>query len=272
MKTVAFLILITWLATVALAEDFKTISGKEYKNATVTHVESDGIVLKTKSGISKVYFTELPKEVQERFHYVPAKASAPFVQNTARPNNFGHDDVKSAAVKSADDFLAALKIFELSEGKRAIAETAWPSYLDELPVLLENEKLFDGMFPTDAPGVLGYKRLVQAKVQSEGGAQLTQKYLLVSYSDKESGRWRVWAFIKIAGIDVDHEIQAAREALKEYANYRNYAFWLGIGGRLLAAKQTLASVPPTTYAGDGGAYYKRQDMDTVAAIESICGK
>src|SRR5260370_18990739 len=56
-------------ASLALAEDFKTIDGKEYKNATVSRVESDGIVLKTKSGITKVYFAELPKDVQERFHY-----------------------------------------------------------------------------------------------------------------------------------------------------------------------------------------------------------
>jgi hypothetical protein len=32
-------------------------------------VEPDGIVIKTKSGISKVYFSELPQEVQERFHH-----------------------------------------------------------------------------------------------------------------------------------------------------------------------------------------------------------
>jgi hypothetical protein len=63
-------------ASLALAEDFKTTKGKEYKNATVTHVEPDGIVLKTKSGISKVYFTELPKEVQERFLPSPAKTGA----------------------------------------------------------------------------------------------------------------------------------------------------------------------------------------------------
>src|SRR5438067_9815267 len=53
----------------ALAEDFKTIHGKEYKNAEVSHVEADGIVIKTKTGISKIYFVELPKDVQERFHY-----------------------------------------------------------------------------------------------------------------------------------------------------------------------------------------------------------
>jgi hypothetical protein len=59
----------TLLASVAVAEDFKTINGKEYKDATVSHVEPDGLVLKTKSGIAKVYFAELPKDVQERFHY-----------------------------------------------------------------------------------------------------------------------------------------------------------------------------------------------------------
>src|SRR5439155_25796726 len=63
-------------ASLALAEDFKTIDGKEYKDATVSRVEADGLVLKTKSGISKVYFVELPKDVQERFHYDAANAAA----------------------------------------------------------------------------------------------------------------------------------------------------------------------------------------------------
>jgi len=52
------------------------VGGKEYKNVTVTRVEPDGIVLKTKSGISKVYFVELPNDVQQRFHYNAAIASA----------------------------------------------------------------------------------------------------------------------------------------------------------------------------------------------------
>src|SRR5207244_1275393 len=47
--------------------DFKTINGKEYKNATVSRVEPDGLVLRTKSGISKVYFSELPKEVIDKW-------------------------------------------------------------------------------------------------------------------------------------------------------------------------------------------------------------
>jgi len=63
-------------ATLALAEDFKTVRGKLYKDATIIRVESDGIVLKTKTGISKVYFIELPNDVQERFHPSRAKATA----------------------------------------------------------------------------------------------------------------------------------------------------------------------------------------------------
>ena len=74
MKILAFLILC--FTSVAVADDFKTIKGKEYKDATVSRVEPDGIVLRTKSGISKVYFVELPKDVQERFHYNAAVASA----------------------------------------------------------------------------------------------------------------------------------------------------------------------------------------------------
>src|SRR6266496_1191614 len=73
MKILTFLILC--FASVAFADDFKAIDGKEYKNVTVSRVEPDGIVLISSSGISKVYFTELPKAVQERFHYDAAKAA-----------------------------------------------------------------------------------------------------------------------------------------------------------------------------------------------------
>jgi len=69
------LILAVLCASLAFAEDFKTTRGKVYKDATVSRVEGDGIVLRTEKGIFKVYFTELPQEVQERFHW--AKPDAP---------------------------------------------------------------------------------------------------------------------------------------------------------------------------------------------------
>src|SRR5262245_54588256 len=76
-------ILATLSSSLALAEDFKTINGKEYKNATVTQVEADGIAVRTKTGISKLYFTELPEDVQKRFHYDPAQAAAYAAQTAA---------------------------------------------------------------------------------------------------------------------------------------------------------------------------------------------
>jgi hypothetical protein len=75
-QNITLAIIAMLFAVIALADDFKTLDGKEYKNATVNRVEPDGIVLKTKSGITKIYFTELPKDVQERFHYDPANAAS----------------------------------------------------------------------------------------------------------------------------------------------------------------------------------------------------
>ena len=69
MNKTTLAILAALSASITLADDFKTIDGKEYKNVTVSRVEPDGIVLSSKSGISKVYFTELPKDVQDRFGY-----------------------------------------------------------------------------------------------------------------------------------------------------------------------------------------------------------
>ena len=86
-------ILATLFVSLALGEDFKTVSGKIYKDATISHVEADGIVLKTKGGISKVYFVELPKDVQERFHYGSATPTGKTVTQridkaeTAKPSS-----------------------------------------------------------------------------------------------------------------------------------------------------------------------------------------
>jgi hypothetical protein len=76
MSTKVLTFLILCFTSAAFTEEFKTVNGKEYKDATVTRVEPDGIVVKTKSGVTKVYFTELPKDIQERFHYDSEKAAS----------------------------------------------------------------------------------------------------------------------------------------------------------------------------------------------------
>ena len=72
-------------ASLALAEDFKTINGRLYKDATINRVEADGIVIRTKTGISKVYFIELPKDVQERFHPRPSPTKTVTAQREREP-------------------------------------------------------------------------------------------------------------------------------------------------------------------------------------------
>ena len=72
----ALLMLVMLSGSFALAEDFKTINGKLYKDAAIVRVEADGIVVRTKTGISKIYFIELPKDVQGRFRPSPAKTAA----------------------------------------------------------------------------------------------------------------------------------------------------------------------------------------------------
>jgi len=83
MSAKVFTLFILCCASAVVAEDFTTVNGKEYTEATVTRVDPDGIVVKTKSGITKLYFTELPKEVQERFHYDSAKAASYSSEQTA---------------------------------------------------------------------------------------------------------------------------------------------------------------------------------------------
>lgn len=76
MSTKVLTCLILCFTSAAFAEDFKTVNGKEYNDATVTRVEPDGIVVKTNTGVTKIYFTELPNDVQERFHYDSAKGAS----------------------------------------------------------------------------------------------------------------------------------------------------------------------------------------------------
>jgi hypothetical protein len=68
-------------ASHALADDFKTTDGTEYKNAKVSRVEPDGVVLKFSGGIVKILFTELSPEIQKKYGYDP-KAAGDFQQQT----------------------------------------------------------------------------------------------------------------------------------------------------------------------------------------------
>lgn len=60
----------------ASADDFKTTRGKDYKNATISRVEPDGIVIKFSGGIVKIPFTDLSEELRRKYNYDSEAAKA----------------------------------------------------------------------------------------------------------------------------------------------------------------------------------------------------
>ena len=147
MKILTFLILC--FASVAVADDFKTIAGKEYKNVKVSRVEPDGIVLVSKSGISKVYFTELPKEVQERFQYDATQGAAYSAEQAASQ--------------------AAFQI-QQAELRRKLTEEKNSYWTGHAPATNQEAKL-----PAPAPVVIG--RGQQAEVIAHGAQVDIAKHL-----------------------------------------------------------------------------------------------
>jgi hypothetical protein len=74
-KWSACLLVIFCLGSGALAADFKTLDGTQYKGVAVKRVEADGVVVVTDAGVSKIYFNELPTEVRERYRAAAAQAA-----------------------------------------------------------------------------------------------------------------------------------------------------------------------------------------------------
>ena len=105
--TVAILVTLSAIS-LALADDFKTIAGKEYKNVTVSRVEADGIVIKTKTGLSKIYFVELPKNVRERFRYGSATPTGKAVTQVIDGQSFA-DKFAERVQKKLDEREAILQ-------------------------------------------------------------------------------------------------------------------------------------------------------------------
>src|SRR5215204_5428090 len=103
MRAKVVTVLILCFTSAAFAEDFKTVNGKEYKDATVTRVDPDGVVVKTKSGITKVYFVELPKEVQERFHYDSEKAASYSAEQATRYTEYQKQQDETQRQQQATD-------------------------------------------------------------------------------------------------------------------------------------------------------------------------
>ena len=127
MQTKLFTILLLSFAAAALSEDFKTVNGKEYKDATVTRVDPDGVVVKTKSGITKIYFIELPKEVQEQFHYDSGKAASYSAEQAANYSAYQKQQDETQRQQQAADAKnnAALAQQQAAANRRQALQTRY---------------------------------------------------------------------------------------------------------------------------------------------------
>ena len=88
-------------ASIALAEDFKTIEGKEYKNASVSRVELIGIVLKRNRALPKSISLNYLKTFRNAFITIP-RISAEQATAAQQDASFGDDRLGG----TADQFAA----------------------------------------------------------------------------------------------------------------------------------------------------------------------
>jgi Uncharacterized FAD-dependent dehydrogenases len=111
MNKAALVILAALSVSIALADDFKTVDGKEYKNAKVSRVEPDGIVITFSGGIVKIPFTKLSEELQRKYNYNPeaAKSFAEQTDNIKRDQNEGAAQELEDARKRATPAAVELK-------------------------------------------------------------------------------------------------------------------------------------------------------------------
>lgn len=179
------------------------------------------------------------------------------------------------AAKTADTYLAGVRIAEILEGRQAIRDAAWR--VIKLPVLLDYTTLYEGMFETDIPGVKGYKRLLQVKVQSKAGMPLTKKYILISYKDRSLGKWKVYEFRELEATSIEHEVEAAKRDLgntkyvKDQFNYRRYSYWLVLVGKLQEAKNALQVASDLNKRQPDSSFDEDQWKENMRIIERIMG-
>ena len=106
-------------AAIVNAEDFKLNNGLEYQNVKISRIEPDGIMIVTRTGIVKLFFNELPKEIQEKYHYDPKKAEAfRFRLDAAR--DAAAEEITAAKERRRQEFAGS------AEGKRHSPERARP--------------------------------------------------------------------------------------------------------------------------------------------------
>jgi hypothetical protein len=171
---ISLVIIAALFASLALAEDLKTTNGKEYKDAKVTRVEPDGVVITFRGGMVKIYFVELPKDVQRRFGYDSDKLEAQAA--AARAAEAKRIEEQKEKEKNAEAGLKPLlEQFQVAEQRSAQAYQSAPKGTLSGQIFVatkggENAKLGAVqvlLFARDATDVLlaGLRSFADAKIQ-----------------------------------------------------------------------------------------------------------
>jgi hypothetical protein len=100
--TSALAILAALSVSLALAEDFTTTNGKEYKNAALVRVDPDGIVIRTKSAIVKLSWWELPKDVADKW-LEPMRAAERAAEENRIKEQQAAEEKRTAAEREATE-------------------------------------------------------------------------------------------------------------------------------------------------------------------------
>jgi hypothetical protein len=173
-------------------------------------------------------------------HAFTVRVGAPAVAHSAAPES-GAVDADARA--SADKFISAMKIAsEVPEARQTVRQLSWVDI--HAMELIGETTIYEGMFDTDIQGIKGYKRLIEARLRSQGSTEASARYVLLAYKDRTSGIWKVFEIRDLKGSSSNNEVEAAAKGLddtsyggKKQRNYRRYAYWLAFDGKVGMAKQ-----------------------------------
>lgn len=175
------------------------------------------------------------------------------IPNTASPTLQSDE---SQAHEIVMKFLQGLRIAQLSEGKRLLAETQWilgqadrGANFYSRPYYTEVTSLFASLFDTDVPSVRGFKEMFAMKAVTKGGTTRNLKYLVIAFKDADSGSWKLFSTHDDAdgesSVDVERQVEFFKSVLADtrYTSARDhfasYGDWLLRSGRIRAAKLVL---------------------------------
>ena len=191
-------------------------------------------------------------------------------QDAARRN----DELRSAR-DATDEFLKALKMADLPEGRQSLIETEWitgeADYGENFyvrPRFTEATTVFETLFDTDVPGVQGYKRLLDMKAVSEAGTPILTRYFMIAYKDRRTSKWKVLETDNKAE-DIDGNIAYFAQTLhqtmlrSEQHNYLTYGHWLLLAGRTKEAREALTTALTASPAVDPTLGMQTVELDKI---------